>query len=512
MKNIFSVSVGLLALAATLRAEQVAPAIIPHPAEIKFSGGTVVLTPEKIRAEILPGEKAALGEEGYRLAINPLGAQLSAATETGLFYARQSLAQLTEAGAAPCLTLTDQPRYAWRGYMLDVARHFVPVAELKALLDELARYKLNRFHWHLTDDEGWRIEIKKYPLLTTVGGIGDKSNPKAPAQFYTQDEIRDLVAYAKARHIVVVPEIDMPGHASGATRAYPAHAGGGSERLPNFTFNPGKPETLAFLQDILREVQELFPDCGVIHYGGDEVHFGWGKWDTLPEVQALKAREHLADKQAVEKWFNRTMGAFINSLGCDVGGWDEILDAGTDPAHTVIFWWRHDKPAQLEQALRAGFKIVLTPRHPCYFDFLQNNAHKVGRRWSGINELQRVYGFPETSTLPAELAAKAAASPQVLGMQACLWSETCATRARREFLTYPRLLALAETAWTLPAQKNYDDFCARLKVHLPLLKARGITCYDPFAQSPEVVDATDAAAYLDHPETKQKPARKGPGP
>ncbi len=504
MKTMFALAVGMFALVAQARTQSAEPAIIPHPAELKLSGGTVALTSEKVRTEIQPGATATLGAEGYRLAIGPAGALITAGTETGAFYARQTLAQLTVAGQTPCATLTDRPRYAWRGYMLDVSRHFAPTAELKALLDEMARYKLNRFHWHLTDDEGWRIEIKKYPLLTSIGGIGDKSNPQAPAQFYTQAEIRDLVAYARARHIVVVPEIDMPGHASGAARAYPAHAGGGSDRLPNFTFNPGKPETLLFLQDILREVKELFPDCGVIHYGGDEVHFGWGKWDTLPEVQALKAKEHLADKQAVEKWFNRTMAAFINSLGCDTGGWDEILDAGTDPAHTVIFWWRHDKPAQLAKALQGGFKIVLTPRHPCYFDFLQNPAHKVGRRWNGINELQRVYGFPETATLPADLAAQAAASPQVLGLQACLWSETCATRARREFLTYPRLLALAESAWTPAAKKNYEDFSARLKVHLPLLKQRGITCYDPFGNSPEVVDAPGAATYIDQPETRQK--------
>ncbi len=506
MKPTPALIISLLAGSLLTHAQSALPAVIPHPAEMKLTGGEASLTPERIFCDRQPAQLAQFGAEGYRLEVTTAaGARITAATEAGMAYGLSTLAQLMSNTQAPCLVITDQPRYAWRGYMLDVSRHFAPPAEIKALLDEMRRYKLNRFHWHLTDDEGWRIEIKKYPLLTTIGGIGDKTNPKAAAQFYTQAEIRDIVAYARASFITIVPEIDMPGHASGAARAYPAHAGGGSERLPDFTFNPGKPETLAFLQDILREVKELFPDCGVIHYGGDEVHFGWGKWDTLPAVQALKAQEHLADKQAVEKWFNRTMARFINTLGCDVGGWDEILDAGTDPAHTVIFWWRHDKPAQLEQALQGGFKVVLTPRHPCYFDFLQNPAHKVGRRWNGINELQRVYGFPETSTLPAALAARAAASPQVLGMQACLWSETCATRARREFLTYPRLLALAESAWTPAAQKDFAGFSERLKIHLPLLRQRGIACYDPFAQTPEVIDQPTNATYIDHPETKQKP-------
>ncbi|MCX7008971.1 MAG: family 20 glycosylhydrolase, partial [Kiritimatiellaeota bacterium] len=314
MKTIFSLAVGLLAFAVPANAQTSEPALIPRPAEMKLTGGEAILPPERIFCDRQPTQLAQLGAEGYRLDITTAaGARITAATEAGMLYGLNTLAELMSNTKAPCLTITDKPRYTWRGYMLDASRHFAPPAEIKALLDEMCRYKLNRFHWHLTDDEGWRIEIKKYPLLTSIGGVGDKSKPKAPAQFYTQEEIRDIVAYARASFITIVPEIDMPGHASGATRAYPAHAGGGSDRLPNFTFNPGKPETLNFLQDILREVKELFPDCGVIHYGGDEVHFGWGKWDTLPEVQALKAKEKLADKQAVEKWFNRTMGAFINS-------------------------------------------------------------------------------------------------------------------------------------------------------------------------------------------------------
>ncbi len=487
----------VLALAVSAQA---APAVIPNPAELKLSGGAIALTPEMTRTEVLPAEQSQLGAEGYRLDVTAEGAHIRAATEGGAFYARQTLAQMSEDGRTPCVAITDKPRYAWRGFMRDVSRHFAPPAELKAQIDEMARYKLNRLHLHLTDSESWRIEIKKYPLLTTVGGIGSRSDPKAAAESYSQAQVRDIVAYAAARHIVVVPEIDMPGHASAAVRAYPVHDGGKS------TFNPGKPETSQFLQDILREVKGLFPDCGVIHYGGDEVQFVWGKWDTLSEVAALKQKENLADKEAVEKWFNRTMGAFINSLGCDVGGWDEIVNAGLAPDRTVIFWWRHDKPAQLQRALQGGYKVVLCPRHPCYFDFLQNPAHKVGRRWHGINELQRVYTFPDDSTLPADLAALVN-HPRVLGLQANLWAGTMVTRARREFLTYPRLLALAEAAWTPAARKNYDDFAARLKVHLPQLKQRGLVAYDPFADSPEVVDQPDNATYPDGPEKKKKETR-----
>jgi hexosaminidase len=229
--------------------------VIPRPAEWRITHPERFMLPagaaaaEFLHVSLTPALGAQLGPEGYHLDVAATGACLTAATEAGVFYGRQTWAQLGLApdGRVPSLSITDQPCFRWRGFMLDVARHYAPPAEIKALLDELARYKLNRFHWHLTDDEGWRIEIKKYPLLATIGGSGDKSDPRALAQFYTQAEVRDIVAYARARHITIVPELDMPGHASAATRAYPEHAGGGSDRLPNFTFNPGQAATLQFL-------------------------------------------------------------------------------------------------------------------------------------------------------------------------------------------------------------------------------------------------------------------------
>jgi hexosaminidase len=235
-----------------------------------------------------------------------------------------------------------------------------------------------------------------------------------------------------------------------------------------------------FLDTVLKEVAGLFPEAGVIHFGGDEVHFGWQKWTKLPEVQSLMAQEHLKDLAGVEAWFNRRMATTINAVGMKTGGWDEIAARGLPTDKTVIFWWRHDKRPVLRAALDAGYPVVLCPRRPCYFDFVQHASHKNGRRWGGFNSLDEVYKFP------AGLGLSAADQPKVLGIQACLWTETTVTQARRDFLTWPRLIALAESAWTPEARKDYASFTARLPCHLAGLKERGLGFYDPFANSAEV--------------------------
>jgi hexosaminidase len=427
--------------------------------------------------------------EGYVLRIVPETVMVCAATPAGHFNGLQTLAQLLRAAERegdgrklPCMQITDSPRFGWRGYMLDESRHFSGKAAVLRLLDAMAYYKLNRFHWHLTDSPGWRIEIKGRPKLTDVGSRGSETDrrPDAPREFYTQDEIREIVAYAKARQITIVPEIDMPGHADAAVRSYPEVDGGGSKSWTRFTFNPAKDETLALLDAVLKEVAALFPDAGVIHFGGDEVHFGWEKWPDLAEVKALMAKESLKGLPEVEAWFNRRMAGEINRLGCKTGGWDEIAARSLPKDKTVVFWWRHEKPQVLKQALADGYPVVLCPRRPCYFDFVQHDSHKAGRRWGGFNPLADVYGFPEGLKLTAGDEAK------VLGIQACLWTETTLTQKRRDFMTWPRLIALAEAAWTPAARKDFASFQERLPAHLPQLKARGICFFDPFAVTPEV--------------------------
>ena len=484
---------------------------------LEDAGASVVFSATPADARIrflpenpLPDRYPVPQGEGYVMRIAPEAIHVHAATAAGRYYGLQSLVQLIEAApraadgsiTLACRDIVDSPRFAWRGFMLDESRHFTGVDGVKRLLDGMARYKLNRFHWHLTDSPAWRIEIKKYPLLTRVGGRGSETdrNPDAPANYYTQDQIREIVAYAKQRAITVIPEIDMPGHADAAVTAYPEHDGGGYQskndprKWPRFTFNPAKPETLAFLDDILTEVAGLFPDAGVIHFGGDEVHFGWHQWPELPEVKDLMQREKLKDLAAVEAWFNRRMAGTINRLGFKTGGWDEIAARGLPTDRTLIWWWRHDKPEVLRQALAAGYPVILTPRRPCYFDFVQHDSHKHGRRWGGFNPLADVYRFP------AGLELSAVEERQVHGIQACLWTETAITRARRDFMTWPRLIALAEAAWTPEARKDFTSFKQGLKPQLAWLKARGIGYCDPFTNGPEITDQGAKTEYLDMPE------------
>lgn len=438
----------------------------------------------KIAAEQIPAS-----DEGYILRITESQIISHAATRSAHFNALQSIRQMLEQAsfAEDKIILKqgfirDAPRFAWRGFMLDESRHFSGEVAVKRHLDAMARYKLNRFHWHLTDSPGWRIEIKKYPKLTEIGARGSESDRSGdgPAEFYTQEQIRDIVAYAKQRNIVVIPEIDMPGHADAAIRAYPEHDGGGYKKWDKFTFNPAKPETLAFLEDILRETAELFPDAGVIHFGGDEVHFGWGQWPELDEVKALMANEPLEGLREVESWFNHRMANFINELGFKTGGWDEIANKGLPTDQTLVFWWRHDKRKVLDEALQNGYPTVLCPRRPLYFDFVQHDSHKTGRRWNGICTLEDVHNFPDSLNLEPALF------ENVVGIQANMWTETMITQERRDFMAWPRSIALGEAAWSATERKDLDSFKQQLPNEIEWLKAHNIQAWDPFAMSPEV--------------------------
>jgi hexosaminidase len=435
-----------------------------------------------------------LGQEGYELSIAKDQVWIKANTCAGVFYGVQTMRQLlpisiesrddsTVTYALPCLEIRDAPRYRWRGFMLDESRHFFGKAQVKKTLDIMALYKLNRFHWHLTDSPGWRLEIKKYPKLTTLGSKGDWSSPENRGGFYTQEDVKEILEYAAKRHIVVVPEIDMPGHARAANRAYPEYSGGGTERHPDFTFNPGKEETYTYLTDILKETAELFPSPW-IHFGGDEVSSAIAKWKDNTDVQALMHRESLNTLYDVETYFNRRMAHVIHELGRVTVGWDEVVDAGLKPDETVVMWWRHNKPEQLTKAIEQGFDIVLCPRIPCYFDFIQHDTHKYGRTWKGFCDLKGVYEYPEEpeSYRPMDQA-------RILGIQGNLWTERVHTVERFDYMTYPRLSALAEAAWTNPENKSYDDYAMRLKDHMRRYDVWGLGYFDPFspASTPEPV-------------------------
>lgn len=312
-------------------------------------------------------------------------------------------------------------------------------------------------------------------MLTLVGGIGNHGNPHTPAQYYTQEEIKDIVSYARERKIEVIPEIDMPGHASAANRAYPEFSGGGSEKYPEFTFHPAKEATYQYLTDILKEVNALFP-AQMIHLGGDEVSFGNEKWNTDPEVKALMDRQNLSNLKDVENYFFQRMADTLIQMNNKVLAWDEMANASMDPEKTLLFWWRQDRPAQLVTALKNGYPTVICPRIPFYFDFVQMDSHRFGRKWAGaFSSLESVYGF-SLQSLPIQ----GDQAHLIQGIQANIWTETVHNEERLDFLLFPRIAALAETSWTAEPQKDYIGFLSRLKKHLPFYQKDHIYYFDPF--------------------------------
>lgn len=430
--------------------------------------------PKRISLALTPD--VTMADEAYSLSIQRKTVNISAKSYAGILYATQSFLQLfaNYDQHIPCLKLSDSPRFSYRGFMLDESRHFYGSEKVKQLLDVMSYLKLNTLAWHLTDEPAWRLEIKAYPRLTTEGGKGSYSDATAPAQFYTQVEIKEIVAYAGVRGITIIPEIDMPGHATAANRAYPEYSGGGSEKHPEFTFNPGKEETYTYLTNILREVVELFPSQ-IIHFGGDEVHYGNQEWHTNADVKKLMAAHHLADLKAVEKYFSQRMADSIQALGKTVGAWDEAIDCHLDPSNTLIYWWRHDQTKQLKRSLDTGYTTILCPRRPLYFDFVQDSTHQVGRRWNGFCPYTDVYNFPDSLDEYNDYQGSL-----IKGIQANQWTETVQSTERFDFLVYTRLAALAEAAWTNSENKSIEAFEHRLKLLLNYYDTQDIYYYNPF--------------------------------
>lgn len=416
-------------------------------------------------------------EGAYRLQISNTEIKIESANEEGIFNGISSLIQLIAFSAdnkLQCWEITDYPKYEWRGFMLDESRHFFGKEKVKFVLDWMAFYKLNKFHWHLTDQQGWRLEIKKYPLLTYIGGIGNYSNPDSMPQFYTQEDIKEIIRYAAERKITIIPEIDMPGHASAANRAYPEFSGGGSEKYPEFTFNPGYEGTYQYLTNILKETDVLFPSQ-MIHLGGDEVHFGNEAWNTIEGIKSLMKREGLENLPQVEKYFMVRMADSLYAMGNKFLAWDEMADISLPTDKTVIFWWRHDKPDQLQKALDRNYPIVICPRIPYYFDFVQHKDHTTGRKWGGeFSDLEKVYSFSTEGLVPNKQ------KNQVLGIQANLWTETVASGNRLDYLLFPRISALAESSWG--NNTEYEDYKNRLVNHLELYKKATIYFYNPLSE------------------------------
>jgi hexosaminidase len=425
---------------------------------------------------------ASLGREGYSLAVSPEAVKVSAPETTGVFYGIQSLRQLFPVEVehrhpvsgvewrVSCVEITDQPRFAWRGFMLDEARHFQGCDTVLKTLDLMALQKMNVFHWHLTDDQGWRVEIRKYPRLTKVGSrrpgtrkgyTAGKHDGVPHAGFYTQAEIRAIVAYAADRHITVVPEVEMPGHSLAALAAYPelSCTGGPFEVATHFGIFPdiycaGKDATFAFLQDVLDELLELFPSR-YIHIGGDEAPKK--RWKNCPDCQRRLRQAGLKDAHALQGYFTNRIAAYLDSKGRQAIGWNEILQDGLVESAVVQFWAGGRR--KLIEAIRTGHrKTVMSSIFSTYLDYPYS-----------LIPLRRTYRY---EPVPAGMDEKAAIS--TLGVESPLWTERVPNQARFDYQTYPRLTALVETGWTFRDRKNLPDFRRRLARFLKRLELLGV--------------------------------------
>ncbi len=436
----------------------------------------------------------ALGPEAYTLDVSPTGVVIRASAPAGAFYALETFKQLLPAAIyreapigntpwrAAAVHVEDAPRFAWRGSHLDVARHFESKEFVKKYINLLARHKMNRFHWHLTEDQGWRIEIKKYPLLTEVGSCREQTlvgpyitNPKPSnfdgkrhCGFYTQDDVREVVAYAAERMITVVPEIEMPGHAQAAIHAYPQLSSRPDSSagvlqvwgVSDFILNPTD-STVAFMQDVLTEVLALFPGP-YIHIGGDEA--GKAQWKANPQIQARITALGLKDEHEMQSWFIRQMDMFLTARGRRMIGWDEILEGGLAENATVMSWRGMDGGIA---AAKANHDVVMAPGSHTYFDHYQSRDKTTEPlAIGGFTPIDSVYAF---EPVPPQLTATEA--KHILGAQAQLWTEYMPNAKHVEYMAYPRMVALSEVLWSAKARRDYADFTGRLPTHLARLDA-----------------------------------------
>lgn len=406
-------------------------------------------------------------------------------SDASFFYAITSLKQLIQKSPdeffIPKCSVSDEPKFQWRGMHLDVSRHFFTVSEVKQYLDWMARYKFNKFHWHLTDDQGWRIEIKQYPKLTEIGSVREKTlvghaseqvktyDQKEHKGFYTQKEIKEVIAYATARHIEVIPEIEMPGHARAALAAYPEYSCDG-KKLPVAeewgVFDKvfcSKDETIAFLQNILSEVVALFPGQ-YIHIGGDEAPKT--SWKSCDRCQAKMMKNNLKSEEALQSYFIKQMDAFLTAKGKKLIGWDEILEGGLSP-NAAVMSWRGTKGGI--EAAEQNHLVVMTPGSHCYFDHYQSDRRTEPLAIGGYTPLEKVYAF---QPIPDELAKDK--QGLILGAQANLWTEYIATFDQVEYMVLPRMIALSEVLWGTN-NDSYSDFLHRFKTYeMPYLEAKGV--------------------------------------
>ncbi len=449
-------------------------------------------------------------EEAYTLTITQKGILIKGASGQGLFRGTISLIQLITQQSGqenlvevPCVHIEDAPAFSYRGMHLDVGRHFFPVSFIKKYIDLLAFYKMNRFHWHLTEDQGWRIEIKQYPKLqeiaayrneTLIGHYSDQPHQfdgQKYGGYYTQEEVKEVVQYAKERFITIIPEIELPGHSRAALAAYPELGCTGATydvatKWGVFleVYCP-KEETFEFLQNVLSEVMALFPSK-YIHIGGDECPKE--QWKNSAFCQDLIKKEGLKDEHELQSYFIKRIENFLNSKGRQIIGWDEILEGGLAPNATVMSW--RGESGGIEAA-KQGHDVIMTPTSHCYFDYYQSDHPDEPLAIGGFLPLEKVYGY---HPIPDELNAEEA--KHILGAQGNVWTEYMKTSQQVEYMAFPRALALAEVTWSGKDKKDFQGFCSRLAIHLRWLQNKGVNPANPLYDVKTTVKNSSGSIHL----------------
>jgi hexosaminidase len=436
-------------------------------------------------------------DESYTLSVNRDGVKINAVSEAGLFYAIQTLIQLVEHNPdkLPYIEIEDSPRFAYRGMHLDVSRHFFSLDFLKKQIDLMAHYKLNRFHWHLTDGPGWRIEIKQYPDLTNIAAwrthalwkewwasgrqYTNEGETNAYGGYYTQEEAKELVEYAAKRHVTIIPEIEMPGHSEEVLAVYPQLSCTGKPYTSS-EFCIGNEETFVFLENVLDEIMDIFPSK-FIHIGGDEA--SKEHWKKCPKCQERIKKENLKDEAELQSYLIRRIEKYLHSKGRELIGWDEILEGGLEKSAIVMNW--RDEKIGIEAA-QSGHKIIMTPGKYTYFNSYQSSPEKEPEAMGGFLPLAKIYSY---NPLPDTLSANYIEN--IWGVQGCLWTEYIPTEEHAEYMLYPRMLALAEVAWTNPENKCWDSFKYRVNRSIPILQQNGYNTFT-LSKEPEILMENDS--------------------